>query len=271
MRTLGCILAALCVCPGCSPTSNTSRTNEITRAAPEQIGLVTEHWQIRAENGRLEAAISEVMPDDVLPVHGEEGFASQGFQVVIIENDDLEILRSSLESESPTRRLIRGEAFGWGDLATRSINENTIAMRNGRYWRMPESVLALATRGWSIPTIDGSGLYVQLVPHHITERVDSEETLRSGNVRGLMLSDPLETTLLDNQALLITTRLESPPSLDEAPSPTSTDIIPGGMEMQLPPTVAEILLDDELGTVRGIMVIHGRSNPKMRPPTQSTP
>ena len=160
---------------------------------------------------------------------------------------------------------------GWGDLATRSINENTIAMRNGRYWKMPQSILALATRGWSIPTVDGSGLYVQLVPHHVTDRVDSEETLRSGNVRGLMLSSPLETTLLDNQALLITTRLENPTTPEEDSTPSEVDIIPGGMEMQLPPTVAEILLDNERGTVRGIMVIHGRSNPKMRPPTKSTP
>ena len=261
----------MCACAGCGSTSDAIRTNESTRAASEQIGLVTEHWQIRAADGRLEAAISEVMPDEAPAIHGEEGFASQGFQVVIIENEDLEVLRNTLESESPTRRIVRGEAFGWGDLATRSINTNTIAMRNGRYWRMPQSILALATRGWSIPTVDGSGLYIQLVPHHVTERLEAEETLRSGNVRGLMLSAPLETTLLDNQALLITTRLESPTAPEEEPPPSEVDIIPGGAEMQLPPTVAEILLDNERSTVRGIMVIHGRSNPKMRPPTLSTP
>ena len=262
---------ALCLSPGCASNSTAVRKNETTRPAAEQIGLVTEHWQIRARDGRLEAAISEVMPDDLPVIYGEEGFTSQGFQVVIIENDDLDTLRSSLESESPTRRIIRGEAFGWGDLATRPIQDNTIAMRNGRYWRMPQSVLALATRGWSIPTVDGSGLYIQLVPHHITDRADSENILRSGNVRGTMLSNPLETTLLDNQALLITTRLENPSDLDGEPPSTEVDIIPGGMEMRLPPTVAEILLDDESGSVRGVMVIHGRSNPKVRPPSKSTP
>ena len=139
---------------GCAPTTS-SRTKSSSSFAttPHSPGLLVEQWQFHSDDGRLDAAVSEFIPEETEPIHGEAGFRRDGFRVVLLDAEGADALHVAMASESPTQRIRHGEAVAWRDLLTRSIEQNTVVLENGRARRLPRSIVALAARGWSVPTV----------------------------------------------------------------------------------------------------------------------
>ena len=270
IRIVTCLIGS-CALVGCATSSDRPTTQNPGQTNNSIPGIVVEQWRFQADDGRLDAAISELIPDDTSPLHGEEGFRHEGFRVVILDSQGAQALQESLESESPARRIRHGEALAWRDLLTRTIDQSTVILENGRARRLPRSVMGLAARGWSIPTIDGAAVHIQVVPHLIAERVMIRPAVQPGELRGRAMANPLEATL-DADSILIVTSAPALRTTDEDSNDQGSNFFPStGPNAPLPPTVAELLLDSDNGRTRGILVIRGIPNSAFKPPARKTP
>ena len=265
------ILLALCAfgCAESSSSRSLSRSSSPLTGSPP--GLVVEQWRYQGEDGRLDVVISELLPDESQTIHGEEDFRRDGFRAVVLDAQGAQQLQATLDLDSPARRIQHGEAVAWRDLLTRTIDRNTVVLENGRAQRLPQSIMGLAARGWSIPTVNGSAVHVQIVPHIIPERTSISPNVRPGELRGQALSSTIETTLDEDTILVVT----SAPALvkDEAQEQErNVSFLPStGPNAPLPPTVAELLLDGNNGSIRGVLLIRGTPNPAYRPQAKNTP
>jgi hypothetical protein len=253
----------------------------LTASIPNQPGLIVERWMIAADDGRLDAAIAGVLPEHPTPLYGQTGFRHDGFRAVVISTDDLERLRNAMSSVIPARRITHGEATAWRDLVSRHVERKTVVLENGRMRRLPRGIVSLAARGWSIPTLNGAGLHLQLVPHLVKQGTRPRPSMRPGSLRGIPLANGLEVTLDGSTALIVT----SAPSLEEPPrntvegeSPPTEDppsvgppSVGIGPAAPLPPTVAELLLDEDNGRRRSVLILQGTPHPSLRPPTSDQP
>lgn len=274
--------ASILLLAGCGAPQPSSETpiNSIT-FVPNQTGLVVERWTFSAEDGRFDAALAEVLPEKPEPLFGETGFRRDGFRAVIVSTDDLERLRRTMSNLIPTRRITHGEATAWRDLLSRHVERRTVVLENGRMRRLPRGIVSLAARGWSMPTVDGAGLHVQLIPHIIMQGSRPSPSLRPGDLRGIPLANVLEVTLDGSMALLVTSvpSLESPAEDEEegesTPSEERSSVGPPsigiGPAAPLPPTVAELLLDEDNGRRRSVLILQGTPHPSLRPPTSEQP
>jgi hypothetical protein len=257
---------------GCAPTaSSRAKSSSTLTTARHTPGLLVEQWQFQSDDGRLDAAVSELMPDETEPIHGEAGFRRDGFRVVLLDAEGADALRVAMASESPTQRIRHGEAVAWRDLLTRSIEQNTVVLENGRARRLPRSIVALAARGWSVPTVQGAGVHVQIVPYLIAQRASSRADLRPGELRGRPFANAIEATL-DEHTILIVTSDPALRATGEEPRSESSSFFPStGPNAPLPPTVAELLLDGDNGRTRGVLVIRGTPNSAFKPSARMSP
>lgn len=254
---------------GCGVPATRAITHVGTgRVLTNQPGLYVEQWRIESSDGRLDAAISELLPEEPIPLHGEMGFRHDGFRVALLSEVDIDALRAALTPAAPARRVQHGEALAWRDLLSRHVERRTVVLENGRMRRLPRGIIALAARGWSIPTVKGAGVHLQLVPHLVQQRVRPSSTATPGDLRGTPLAAAIEVTLPPATALLITSDSSlaaTPDDAEEAPAHPSPTIGPVGPAAQLPPTVAELLLDEDNGRFRMVLILHGTPNPALLP------
>lgn len=256
---------------GCSPSaSSTSESSGNSITGAQQPGLVVEQWRFRSDEGRLDATISGLIPDDSKPIHGEDGFRRDGFRVVILNSEDFMKLWKEMDSTSPDRTIRHGEAISWRDVLTRSIRKNTVVLENGRAQRLPQSVLGLAARGWSVPTIEGAGVHLQIVPHLIVQRMTNTGRKRQGELRGQPLARAIETTLQEGMVLLVSSAPVLRASNEDSDTEPSSFFPSTGPNAPLPPTVAELLLDDDNGQIRSVLVIRGTPNSAYTPQPRTT-
>ena len=145
------------------------------------------------------------------------------------------------------------------------------------------ATVALAARGYSIPTVDDAAIHVELAPYLVESSIDPMSTRRIGDLRGIPLCHGIECTLEPGEAVVIAsiprlrrgpspvtetgeaTTKESGPTAD-ASDPAPVAGIGAGPVAPLPPTAAELLLDDTGVRNRGLMIITGRPHPSVGVP-----
>ena len=272
IRGVPCLLM-LCLLLGCqgAPVATVDTTPTVSTKVDET-GLVVLHWRARNNHAQMTAAIEAIETAAPPPEHGEDAFRRDGFRILKLTSEQLERIRAVVGEDTPLSRTWHGEAMTWRDLLITRVETGAIAMENGRARRLPTGFVGLAGRAWSLPTIDGAGVHVQLVPHLVRQRPTSEP-IRPGALRGAALSEPVEATLGPDEALLVISVAGLLPSTNDEPvadePPVAT--FSSGPETAMPPTVAELLLDELPARTRGILVLQGRPHPSMQPSRTQQP
>ena len=270
---------------GCAGGPKTSETGSkvqapvsaaASRSANDEPGLIVERLRIVSGQPSPDPIISTLEPLDS-NIEGSTGFRSQGFLAMVISGDELNRLESNLAPTAFAGRTWHGEATGWRSTSSRRLSDGSAMLIEGRSRRISNQILTLAIRGWSIPTVDGSELYVEIVPHIAGGRLNLLKAPRQiGELRGTTLSEVLTCTLKPDECLLLVSAsdLETEPSTEADPAPNGDK--PGRQEggfdgpvVALPPTAAGWLLDDPISGDRGVLLIHGRPHPAFQPPPEA--
>lgn len=147
-------------------------------------------------------------------------------------------------------------------------------LMEGRSRRLSQQIVALAVRGWSIPTLDGARLHIELVPHLAGNRLNLLEAPRQlGELRGTTIAEVLTCTLGEEECLLVVSIDDLTPRAEEGADAPEEGQEAGGGDgpfdgpiVPLPPTAAGWLLDDPVSRDRGVLLIHGRPHPAFTPP-----
>ncbi|MCH2161321.1 MAG: hypothetical protein MK085_05560 [Phycisphaerales bacterium] len=253
-------------------TTSTGRPTPVTSTNIEETGLVVFHWRVHSGHDDVDSALDVIETRTRDAIHGENSFRRDGFRVMRLTADEFEDIREVLQENTPMSRTWHGEAISWRDLLVTRVESGAVALENGRAQKLPSGIVALAGRAWSIPTIDAAGVHVQLIPHLVRQRPAREQG-RPGALRGVALSKPVEATLGPDDALLVISAAgllsDSEPSDDPGPSRVAS--FPAGPGTAMPPTVAELLLDEQAGRIRGILVLQGQPHPSMLPRNSEQP
>ena len=276
------IPATILGCAGSPPASDPGSNDPgpvgaaASRAANDEPGLIVERLRIVSGQPSPDPVISMLEPLDS-NIEGSAAFKGQGFLALVISEDQLDLLESNLAPTAFAGRTWHGEATGWRSTASRRLSDGNAMLIEGRSRRISNQILTLAIRGWSIPTVEGSELYVEVVPHIAGGRLNLLEAPRQiGELRGTTLSEVLTCSLKPDQCLLLVSNsdLESPSATESDPPTTGggPDREQGGFDgpvVALPPTAAGWLLDDPISGDRGVLLIHGRPHPAFQPPPET--
>ncbi|MAH65244.1 MAG: hypothetical protein CMJ27_02470 [Phycisphaerae bacterium] len=282
-------LAACSSDPDPTVVTGSPPSGEPTYAAEEpRPGLVVDRWSLPEAGPLLDAVLAAVEPQDPASIPGTAAMQRNGFRVLIVGPQELELLRRTLGADGYRGRTWHGEAIGWRNLASRRLGRGTVLLLDGRARRMDDRTVALAARGYSIPTVEDAAIHVELAPYLVESSIDPMSTRRLGDLRGIPLCRGIECTLEPGEAVVIASipRLrrgstpakdagEATPTGSDAPTedadPTPVAGIGAGPVAPLPPTTAELLLDDTGVRNRGLMIITGRPHPSVRVlPTEPT-
>ena len=236
-------------------------------------GLVVHRWGLPEDGGIIDAVLAAVEPEGDESIAGTAAMQRNGFRILVLDPEELDLLRRTLGAEAYRGRTWHGEAIGWRNLVSRRLGRGSVLLLDGRARRMDDRVLAMAARGYSIPTVDDAALHVELTPYLVESSIDPMATRRLGDLRGVPLCHGIECTLEPGQAVVVASiprlragrpRTSESDETDPASGPPSTTSPPGlgaGPVAPLPPTAAELLLDDAGIRSRGLMIITGRPHP----------
>ena len=250
--------------------ATTIDSGPIARAPEPRPGVVVERLRIRQNPRNLDAILAG-LPNAAPTPLGAEGLRSDGFLTIIIDEATLAGLERDLGKDIFVGRIWHGEATGWRSAGSRRLARGSAMLIDGRTRRIDDRILTLALRGWSLPTVDGAGVHVELVPYVVDNSIASLATPKSpGELRGIPLAAMLSCTLRSDEILLIASarELEVPAETEgesEPPLPASSTGIFSGPVMPLPPTPAGWLIDDPISGERGVLLIRGRPNPGLIP------
>jgi hypothetical protein len=278
----GCIgtAATTSAPPVAGPTSLDSRDS--------RPGLMVDRWRLPGNGPRLDAILSAVTPKEPTLIPGAKAMQRDGFRVVVLDPEQLDVLEKALGSNSFRGRTWHGEAVGWRNIASRRLGAGTVVLLEGRARRVGDQVLAIGIRGYSIPTLDNAALQIEFTPYIVRQKLDPVASRSLGKLRGDPLSRGIEWTLEPGQAIVITSiprlrgRAAAGPGDDlgfgqnvpeitseaQASAPTINPPAGTGPAAPLPLTPAEILLDDAGVRTRGLIVITGRPHPSLGIPEQ---
>ena len=246
-------------------------------------GLIVDRWSLPEAGPPLDAILAAVESEESTSIPGTAAMQRNGFRVLIIGPRQLELLRRTLGADAYRGKTWHGEAIGWRNLTSRRLGRGTVLLLDGRARRMDDRTVALAARGYSIPTVDDAAIHVELAPYLVESSIDPMSARRLGDLRGIPLCHGIECTLEPGEAVIIAsiprlrrgpspvtepgeaTTKESGPTAD-ASDPAPVAGIGAGPVAPLPPTAAELLLDDAGVRNRGLMVITGRPHPSVGVP-----
>lgn len=241
------------------------------RAPEPRPGVVVERLRVRRNPENLDAILAG-LPNAAPSPLGADGLRSDGFLTMIIDETTLAGLERGLGKDIFVGRIWHGEATGWRSAGSRRLPRGSAMLIDGRTRRIDDRILTLALRGWSLPTVEGAGIHVELVPY-VTDNSVASLTVpkRPGELRGIPLASMLSCTLQADEILLIASarELEVPPEVEvgsESPSVSSGNGLFAGPVVPLPPTLAGWLIDDPISGERGVLLIRGRPNPGLIPP-----
>ena len=246
-------------------------------------GLVVDRWSLPDTAPPLDAILAAVESDDAESVPGTEAMQRNGFRILVIGPEELELLQRTLGADAYRGRTWHGEAIGWRNLASRRLGRGTVMLLDGRARRMDDRTVALAARGYSIPTVDDAAIHVELTPYLVESSIDPMSARRLGDLRGIPLCRGIECTLEPGEAVVVASipRLRRGPTSPKEPGeasaeesnapaedtrPAAVGGIGAGPVAPLPPTTAELLLDDTGVRDRGLIVITGRPHPSVGVP-----
>ena len=280
-------LAACSTDPESTVSTRSPPSGEPTYAVEDpRPGLIVDRWSLTEAGPLLDAVLAAVEPEDQESIAGTAAMQRNGFRVLIVGPQELELLRRTLGADGYRGRTWHGEAIGWRNLASRRLGRGTVLLLDGRARRMDDRTVALAARGYSIPTVENAAIHVELTPYLVESSIDPMSARRLGDLRGMPLCHGIECTLEPGEAVVVASiprlRRRSPPATDAgAATPTGSDTPAGEAEptpvagigagpvAPLPPTTAELLLDDTGVRNRGLMIITGRPHPSVGvPPTE---
>ena len=259
---------------GCGSTAATSSGDPAASDRIFQTGLVAERWRVPSDSG-IVASIFADAESAPLNVRGVVTMRSDGFRCAVAELADVERMLGTIVKNGSAGRTWHGEATTWRTLIGRRTQRGTVLLVDGRARRLPESIVSVEIRGWSLPTADDAVIQLQVVPVVTTiagPRIDTAP-LPPGRLRGTPLSTALESTLQPGQCLLIASvpKLQTSEGDDTTPDeevPTdSQDREPGvgtGPAGALPATIAGWLLEDTLANTENLILVHGRPHASMR-------
>ncbi len=243
----------------------------IARAPEPRPGVVVERLRIRRDPETLDAILAG-LPNAAPAPLGANDLRSDGFLTMIIDETTLAGLERGLGKDIFVGRIWHGEATGWRSAGSRRLPRGSAMLIDGHTRRIDDRILTLALRGWSLPTVDGAGIHVELVPYVADNSVASlAAPKRQGELRGIPLASMLSCTLQADEVLLIASARElevSPETEDESESSpaSSGNGLFAGPVLPLPPTPAGWLIDDPISGERGLLLIRGRPNPGLIPP-----
>ena len=242
------------------------------RAPEPRPGVVVERLRMRRNPDQLDAILAG-LPDAAPIPRGSEGLRSDGFLTRIIDETTLARLEGELGPDVFVGRIWHGEATGWRSAGSRRLPRGSAMLIDGRTRRIDDRILTLALRGWSLPTVEGAGLHVELIPYVVDNSVAPLSAPKPpGELRGIPLAAVLSCTLQSDQVLLIASarELEVPTEASEESDSKPADSARGGFfagpVVPLPPTPAAWLIDDPISGERGVLLIRGRPNPGLIPP-----
>ena len=266
----GAILASLligCAAPSISDSGTADAPPEIRRPPEPRSGVVVERLLVRKDDGRLDALLAGIEPSATPPA-GADALRREGFRAMLVSETDVARLEGGLGPDAFVGRTWHGEATAWRPATSRRLNGGSAMLVDGRTRRIEDRILTLGLRGWSLPTVNGASLQIEVVPYVAGGPIDPLAPPRPPQaLRGDPLAEMLTCTLADDEILL----LVSDHDLDEStqPSPTpeneSTSIFAGPVAAAAP-TPAAWLLDDPFLGDRGVLLIRGRPNPNLLPP-----
>ena len=246
-------------------------------------GLIVDRWSLPEAGPPLDAILAAVEPEENESLPGTAAMQRNGFRVLVVGPEELELLRRTLGADAYRGRTWHGEAIGWRNLASRRLGRGTVLLLDGRARRMGDRTVALAARGYSIPTVDDAAIHVELTPYLVESSIDPMSSRRLGDLRGIPFCHGIECTLEPGEAMVVASipRLRSGPGPATDPAETtasasSTSVDPpetapvggigAGPVAPLPPTTAELLLDDTGVRDRGLLIITGRPHPSVGVP-----
>ena len=242
------------------------------RAPEPRAGVVVERLRIRRNPDQLDAILAG-LPDAAPIPRGSEGLRSDGFLTMIIDETTLARLEGQLGPDVFVGRIWHGEATGWRSAGSRRLPRGSAMLIDGRTRRIDDRILTLALRGWSLPTVEGAGLQVELVPYVVDNSVASLSAPKPpGELRGIPLAAMLSCTLQSDEVLIIASARELEVPTEASEEPDSTPPEPtrsggfAGPVVPLPPPPAAWLIDDPISGERGVLLIRGRPNPGLIPP-----
>ena len=249
------------------PAVERARDRRAERSAGDDPGVVIERFRCRP--GRPQPGPTlEILRAEGFTPEGADEFRAHGFDAIIVPSSSLARLEAGLGEEAFTGRTWHGEAHGWRSVASRRLAPGTAVLLDGRPRRSNDDILALAFRGWSIPTVDDDAIYLEIVPHVAGARLDLIATPRQiGELRGTPISSTLCCRLEADESLILVSAEDLTPEDDEASEePASGGGGFSGPIVPLPPTPAAWLIDEPLSGDRGVIVIEGRPRPTIPNP-----
>lgn len=286
MRTVWWSALAAALLAGCDAPTRTRTALSTVPDTATQTGVVAERWRLPRSKSivaEIFAHAEVVVDDDAIDPRGVANMRTDGFRCAIADLTVVERALAGGGSDGRVGRTWHGEATSWRSLIGRRTQRGTVLLVDGRARRMPESVVSVEIRGWSMPTPEDAAIHLQLVPM-VTTSVGSrlgDLPTRPGQLRGRPLSTVLESSLRPGQCLVMASvpRLQVPPRAPESPdspSPTEEPEAPSSAEREpgigpgpigvLPPTIAGWLLEDGTSGSETLIVIHGRPHPGTRAP-----
>ena len=272
---LSCLLLGCAGDPsstGDRSASRDPRTAAETRALEDEPGLLIERLRILPGQPSPDPILATIEPLES-DLDGAPGFRRQGFLAMIVSEEDLGRLEAGLAPTAFAGRTWHGEAMGWRSAASRRLPNGSAMLMEGRSRRLSQQIVSLAVRGWSIPTLDGARLQVELVPHLAGNRLNLLEAPRQlGELRGTTIAEVLTCTLDQDECLLVVSiddLTPGPKDAGDTDDPKKSGDGPfDGPLVPLPPTAAGWLLDDPISRDRGVLLIHGRPHPAFIPPNE---
>lgn len=247
-------------------------------------GLVVDRWSVSEAGSPLDAILAAVEPEASETLPGTAAMQRNGFRVLVVGPEELALLRRTLGAEAYRGRTWHGEAIGWRNLASRRLGRGTVMLLDGRARRMDDRTVALAARGYSIPTVEDAAIHLEVAPYLVESSIDPMSTRRLGDLRGTPLCHGIECTLKPGEAVVVASipRLRRASGTIPEPGGTTADAsdapidpsettpvagIGAGPVAPLPPTTAELLLDDSGVRDRGLLIITGRPHPSVGVPS----
>lgn len=260
-------ILAGCSAPPTPTGSDVDSPSEIRRPPEARSGVVVERLLVRKDDGRLDALLAGLEGSTTAPA-GAESLRREGFRVMVVSDTDVARLEGGLGADAFMGRTWHGEATAWRPATSRRLNGGSAILVDGRTRRIEDRILTLGIRGWSLATVDGASLQIEIVPYIAGGPIDPLAPPRPPQaLRGDPLTQMLACTLGDNEILLLVSDHDL---AESTPSEASAEEDPGsafaGPVAASAPTPAAWLLDDPFLGDRGVLLIRGRPNPSLLPP-----
>ncbi len=267
---LGSILPVLllgCAVPSISQVGPTDRPPEIRRPPEPRSGVVVERLLVRRDDGRLDALLAGLESSAASPA-GADALRREGFRALRVSEGDVARLEGGLGPDAFVGRTWHGEATAWRPATSRRLNGGSAMLVDGRTRRIEDRILTLGLRGWSLPTVSGAALQIEVVPYITGGPIDPLAPPRSPQtLRGEPLAQMLTCTLAKDEILLLVSdhELDESAAQDPTPENEAASMFAGPIAASAP-TPAAWLLDDPFLGDRGVLIIRGRPNPNLLPP-----